>query len=195
MTVAIVDYGSGNLRSVAKALERVTAEAGVSKTTFYKHFDSLTDLMVEAVRRRDAWEAEAWDRAVRERVGDEPRARLRGHFEVMDDWFQDPDFGGCMFINAVGEYSAADTPIRQACKDFKKLMRGYIVGLCRELPVPDPETLADEIAILLEGAIVTAQVSQASVHAAQVAKTAANTLIDQAMDAGGSAPDKTNVSA
>ena len=28
MTVAVVDYGSGNLRSVAKALERAAAESG-----------------------------------------------------------------------------------------------------------------------------------------------------------------------
>ena len=28
MTIAIVDYGSGNLRSAAKAFERVVAEAG-----------------------------------------------------------------------------------------------------------------------------------------------------------------------
>jgi glutamine amidotransferase len=32
MIVAIVDYGSGNLRSAAKALERAAAEAGVSAT-------------------------------------------------------------------------------------------------------------------------------------------------------------------
>ena len=31
MTVAIVDYGSGNLRSAAKAFERASAEAGLSK--------------------------------------------------------------------------------------------------------------------------------------------------------------------
>ena len=32
MTIAVVDYGSGNLRSAAKALERVSAEAGLEET-------------------------------------------------------------------------------------------------------------------------------------------------------------------
>ena len=46
-------------------LDRVLATAGVTKTTFYKHFESRDDLMVAAVERRDQWESQAWDRAVR----------------------------------------------------------------------------------------------------------------------------------
>ena len=46
MTVAIVDYGSGNLRSAAKAFERAAAEAGVSAAI------TVTD-DAEAVRRAD----------------------------------------------------------------------------------------------------------------------------------------------
>ena len=45
MTVAIVDYGSGNLRSAAKAFERAAAEAGVSAAI------TVTD-DAEAVRAR-----------------------------------------------------------------------------------------------------------------------------------------------
>jgi imidazole glycerol-phosphate synthase subunit HisH len=46
MTVAIVDYGSGNLRSAAKAFERAAAEAGISAAI------TVTD-DAEAVRRAD----------------------------------------------------------------------------------------------------------------------------------------------
>jgi len=46
--------------------------------------------------------------------------------------------------------------------------------------VPDPPGLADELAVLFEGAIVTAQVSQSGTRAAQIAKTAAAALIAQA---------------
>ena len=60
-------------------------------------------------------------------------------------------------------------------------MRGYIEGLCRAAGVPDTAGLADELALLLEGAIVTAQVSQKRRQAAQVAKTAAAALIAQAL--------------
>ena len=32
MTVVVVDYGSGNLRSAAKAIERAIAETGLDQT-------------------------------------------------------------------------------------------------------------------------------------------------------------------
>ena len=41
----------------AVGIDRVIAAAGVTKTTFYKHFESKDDLMVAAVRRRDEWES------------------------------------------------------------------------------------------------------------------------------------------
>ena len=44
----------------AVGIDQVLEEAGVTKTTFYKHFESKDDLMVAAVQRRDEWEQEAW---------------------------------------------------------------------------------------------------------------------------------------
>jgi len=45
-TVALIDYGSGNLRSAAKAVERAAAEAGLS-------YDVLVTADADAVRRAD----------------------------------------------------------------------------------------------------------------------------------------------
>ena len=41
----------------AVGLDRVLQEAGVSKTTFYKHFECKDDLVVAAIERRDQWES------------------------------------------------------------------------------------------------------------------------------------------
>src|ERR1043165_9916610 len=62
----------------AVGIDQVIATAGVTKTTFYKHFEGKDDLMVAAVQRRDEWESQAWARAVQKRVGDDPRAQLMG---------------------------------------------------------------------------------------------------------------------
>ena len=86
-----------------------------------------------------------------------------------------------MFINAIGEYSDADTPVRQVCKEFKALMLGYIRELCMQAEISSGAPLAEELALLLEGAIVTAQVSQDRSNAAKVAKIAAGALIDRAI--------------
>src|SRR6185369_10474877 len=56
----------------AVGIDQVIAKAGVTKTTFYKHFEGKDDLMVAAVQRRDEWESQAWGNAVRKIAGDDP---------------------------------------------------------------------------------------------------------------------------
>src|SRR5947209_16233969 len=78
----------------AVGIDRVIAIAGVTKTTFYKHFEGKDDLMVAAVLRRDEWESTAWDRAIRKIAGSDPVRQLTAMLEVMDLWFNNPDFNG-----------------------------------------------------------------------------------------------------
>ena len=86
-----------------------------------------------------------------------------------------------MFINAIGEYSDQDTPIRDACREYKKLMRDYIKSLAEQAAMSNPGELADGLALLLEGATVTAQVSDRS-NPAKTAKKIAKILIANASD-------------
>src|SRR3954470_10280893 len=74
----------------AVGVDRVIAHAGVTKTTFYKHFEGKDDLMVAAVERREEWETAAMNRAVRELAGDDPRRQLLAKLDVIDVWFNDP---------------------------------------------------------------------------------------------------------
>src|SRR3954454_15976952 len=75
----------------AVGIDRVIAAAGVTKTTFYKHFESKDELMVAAVQRRDEWESLAWQRAVRDLAGDDnPAGQILAALDVMDLWFNDP---------------------------------------------------------------------------------------------------------
>src|SRR3954466_2292191 len=97
----------------AIGLDRIIAETGVTKTTFYKHFESKDDLLVAAVEKRHRWEQKAWGDAVIQRVGNDPRAQLLAMFDVMDDWFNRPDFGGCIFINAAAEFVDPNDPVHQ----------------------------------------------------------------------------------
>ena len=76
----------------AVGLDRVIAEVGVTKTTFYKHFESKDDLLEAAIRQRDEWEMHAWTAAVDKLAGDNPRQKLLAFFDVLDVWFNSPDF-------------------------------------------------------------------------------------------------------
>ncbi len=108
------------------AFDQVIATAGVTKTTFYKHFESKDELMVAAVQRRDEWESQAWDRAVRKLAGDDPARQLLAMLDVMDLWFNDPDFHGCMFVNAAAEFPNPHDPVHQAAAANKRRTRDQL---------------------------------------------------------------------
>lgn len=160
----------------AVGIDRVLNESDVGKTTFYKYFEGKDDLMVAAVRKRDAWEMEAWDRAVRERAGEDPRAQLIGYFEVLDEWFSAPDFGGCMFINVASEFPHPNDPVHQAAAEHKRKGRDAYRDLAAQAGAADPEAFADHYTMLLEGALVLRQVHDRD-DAAGVALVAVKRLI------------------
>ena len=162
----------------AVGIDQVLTHADVSKTTFYKHFESKDDFLVEAVRQRDAWEMAAWDRAVRNRVGDDPAAQLLAYFEVLNDWFNAPDFGGCLFINVASEFPNPNDPVHQAAASHKRTGRDAYRELAAQAGVSDPDTFADHYTMLLEGALVLRQVHDRN-DAADVALAAVKQLLSE----------------
>ncbi len=160
-------------------IDRIAEEAGVSKKTMYNHFRSKEELILAALKHHDGLFRNDFMRGV-EQVSDDPYERLLGIFDVANVWFSDHEFYGCMFINAVGEYSNRDSAIRDACQQFKRQFTAYIEALAVAAGASDPVGLAHTLALLLEGAIVTAQVAGRPDSAA-TAKGAAKVLIDNAL--------------
>ena len=61
-----------------------------------------------------------------------------------------------MFINAIVEYPEQDNPIHLAALEHKRFVKAYMRDILAEGGAEDPGELADQLMILLEGAIVTA---------------------------------------
>ncbi len=161
----------------ATGIDTILEKSGVAKRSLYNHFRSKDELILAALRQHDGLFRNYFMRQV-EGASDRPKEQLMAIFDVAEEWFAQNNFFGCIFINAAGEYSEAGTPIREACKDYKTLMTEYIQQLCKKAGAKYPEELAEELALLLEGAIVTAQVSQKP-KAAEIAKRAARILIEK----------------
>src|SRR3954469_7894000 len=115
----------------AVGIDEVIAAAGVTKTTFYKHFEGKDDMMGAAVQRRDEWESVWWDRAVRKLAGDDPARQLLAMLDVMDLWFNDPEFHGCMFMNTAAEFPNPHDPVHQAAVARIRKVRQYRLDLAR----------------------------------------------------------------
>jgi AcrR family transcriptional regulator len=140
----------------AIGLDRIIAETGVTKTTFYKHFESKDDLVVEAITKRHEWEMKAWARAIHERAGDDPRKQLIVLFDVLDEWFNAPDYGGCIFLNAAAEFADPREPAHQAAALHKRQNREAWRDTAKRAGASDDdaETFADRYTALVEGTLI-----------------------------------------
>lgn len=161
----------------AVGIDQVIDKAGVTKTTFYKHFESKDDLMVAAVERRDQWESAAWARAVQKKVGDDPIAQLLGIFDIMDLWFNDPDFHGCLFINTAVEFPNPNDPVHAAAAAHKRNARDGWRDQARAAGIADADRFADEYTLLFEGALILRQAHGRN-DAARLAKAAVERVVE-----------------
>jgi len=157
-------------------LDRILEVTGVTKTTFYKHFDSKDELIVAAIERRDEWETAARNRAVKKLAGNDPRRQLLAIFDVLDEWFNHPEFKGCIFITAAVEFPDPRDPAHQAAAAYKKNARDELRDLAKQAGAADPETFADLYDTVLEGAIILRHVHHRN-DAARRAKPLAEQLI------------------
>jgi AcrR family transcriptional regulator len=157
-------------------LDRILAETGVTKTTFYKHFDSKEDFVVAAIERRDHWEAQAFIRAIRKRAGNDPVKQLHAVFDVLDTWFNAPDFHGCLFINAAAEFPDPRDPAHLAAAAHKVRTRDWFRDLAKKARLPEPELFADQYTALVEGTLILRHVHHRN-DAARLAKPMVEALI------------------
>lgn len=162
----------------AVGLDRILNDVGVTKTTFYNHFESRDELAVEVIRRRDKWERETWFREIEERADGDPNEMLMILFDVLDEWFNGDDYAGCLFINAAFEFPNPHDPVHQAATAHKQAYREEIRRVAKRAGVSDPEQLADYWMVLMEGALTLRQTVQDH-NAAKTAKRVAQTLLDR----------------
>ena len=141
----------------ASSLDDIQKEGGISRMTLYNHFKSKDELVVAAMRRRDEIFRNKLMQFVDARAKT-PRERLLAVFDFHENWFTGNEFCGCMFINAAAEFSIADSAPRRLAAEHKREIVRYMRELCEVAGMSDPDEVAEQLNILLEGAIVTARV-------------------------------------
>src|ERR1700712_2176420 len=153
-------YAQG-LRAVSA--DRIIAEVGITKVTFYRHFPTKDDLIVAYLQRRAKWERDAVA-AARQGAADVPDV-FRTVAQAIGAESCLPGFRGCPFINAAAEYADAEHPVRQTVDAHRRWFKQSIQELLDEMKVPDSARVADELVMLRDGAMVTGYLSEPSVVA------------------------------
>ena len=141
----------------ATGIDRVIAESGVAKLSFYRHYPSKNDLVLAFLEHRHArWMA--WFKDALARHGGTPKALM----PALAEWFGSEGFRGCAFINSVGELGESVPEINEITRRHKADMAKAIARL---LPAGSGSPsayrqrrlLAMDLATAVDGAIIRAQ--------------------------------------
>ncbi len=143
----------------ATGIDAIIDEAGTAKTTLYKLFGSKTNL-VHAVLESEGRQWREWFIGAIEAGGGDPQTKLARIFPALKSWFGEERFYGCPFINAVAEHDKDQKQFRTIALRHKKVVLAHIEKLAGDMGAADPEMLAHQLALLIDGAIVAAMVSR-----------------------------------
>ena len=169
-------YAEG-LRAVG--VDRIIAESGVAKATFYKHFPSKDDLAVAYLDRVDSvWSGQL--HAAAEAAGDDPRDRLAGLFDALTSACRRPGYRGCAFLNAAAE-STPGGPVHQRTVRHKDEVRAWVTGLAEDAGARDPSGLGRSITLLLDGGLAAGALD-GDPASADAAKASAQAVLAAALD-------------
>jgi AcrR family transcriptional regulator len=159
----------------AVGVDTVVAESQVAKTTLYSHFGSKDELIAAYLRRR----SERWLALIDAELAGlsgSPTKRILRVFDLLAEWFDEPDFRGCPFINACAEFSDADHPATLVVREHRQQLTARIVALASEAGAKSPRRLASQLMLLYDAALVSAYID-AEPAAARTARDAASVLI------------------
>ncbi|MGE0725194.1 MAG: TetR/AcrR family transcriptional regulator, partial [Alphaproteobacteria bacterium] len=151
----------------AIGVEAVAAEAGISKRTLYNHFASK-DALIEAYLARRSVPLPS--------PADDPLAEILASFDRLEETFRRGDFRGCPFVNAVAEIGDRRHGAARLAVAFKADREAWMRRRLTALGVADPDGLAVQIRLLVEGAIATMLV-RGDPLVAGAAREAARTLL------------------
>ena len=138
----------------AVGVDRIIAEAHVTKRTFYRHHPSKDELVLAFLEERWRRWTHGWLETAVERSSPDPPARIMAVFDVLDEWFRRPDYEGCSFIRTLHE--VPDGLVHEATVRQLDLVRALIAEYAAQAGVAHPEEFSYQVQILMMGSMVSA---------------------------------------
>ncbi|BBN81488.1 TetR family transcriptional regulator [Pseudoalteromonas sp. A25] len=142
----------------AVGINEILLVSGVAKRTLYSHFSSKEELLIAALETRHCVFIQWLENKLSNAKNDLEVVSLL--FQSLESWFDDNEpllgeFRGCFFINTCAEYNDVTCEIRKSCEQHKLRVRQVVASKISN----ENQDSVTIICTLMEGAIVTAQVS------------------------------------
>ena len=160
----------------ATGVDKVIAEAGVTKVTFYRHFPSKDALVLAFLDlRHRRWMDWFVDALARHAVGSPRRVAV---VAAVEEWLTSDSFRGCAFINSVNEIGADLPEVYVIATRHKADMVAAIKATIA--PGPNRTRTAQALGVAIDGAVVQAQCQRDATPAVKALTTIASTLLTNA---------------
>jgi AcrR family transcriptional regulator len=158
-------------------IDRVLAQAGVAKASLYATFGSKEELVRAYLEGKSAARRARIEAKIAQHKA--PREQLLAIFDAMAETFAMPGFRGCAFLMANSELPGGERT-RPVCDAYRGYIRELFTRLAKEAGARNPALLAQQLVMLYDGALVSAQMD-GNIAAAGSAKTMAAALLDAAV--------------
>ncbi|MBT2534961.1 TetR/AcrR family transcriptional regulator [Arthrobacter sp. ISL-69] len=176
LTIASDLFSAEGLYQVG--INRIIAEAGVAKATFYKYSPTKDDLVLACVDELGL----GWAAALRQAAGPiatHPADQLLGMFDALSRDGHPGDHRGAAFLRAAAEIRPGTAAhLRIALHNARVL--DWITRLARQTGAGDPCALARSLALILEGGQAY-EITSPGPDTPDIARSAARQIIRTAM--------------
>ncbi|WP_028544868.1 TetR/AcrR family transcriptional regulator [Paenibacillus taiwanensis] len=156
----------------AVGIDRIIAESGVAKASFYRNFATKDDLVVAYLEQFYDTFMKPFDE-VKARHPEEPVKQLYELIESLGARIDTPGYRGCPFANTAVEFPNPDHPTYEIVMRYHTDTRHNLALAAEQAKAAEPNTLADQLLMLFNGALITAYLDRASYsseHFAHAAK-------------------------
>ena len=129
----------------AVGVDTIVAELGISKKTLYRHFRSKSEMIEAYLRGRF--------RPFPQDSEKPPAEQILSNFAWLERSLSSKkEYRGCAYLNALAELGEEERESRDLAAHYKESRRLWFRDLLSKLDVDDPDTLATQLSLLVDGA-------------------------------------------
>jgi AcrR family transcriptional regulator len=140
----------------AVGIDAIIARSGVAKMSLYRNFPSKDALVTAWLEDRNAFFWRRWDHAETSRARD-PRGQLEAVLDMVAATASHPRWRGCPFLNTGTEFREPDHPARGVILAHKRAVRERLHRLATAAGAREPDLLAQQLQLLIDGAYAIGQ--------------------------------------
>ncbi|MGI5158084.1 TetR/AcrR family transcriptional regulator [Microbispora sp. CA-102843] len=134
----------------AVGIDRIVAEAQVTRATLYRHFPGKEDLVLAYLNEVDRAMRGQADEAV---TAGPPADTIRALSTSITQSIQSPGFRGCAFLNAAAEYPDPESPVHKAVLAHRQWFLETVTELLAKIQETGAEPAARHFVMMRDGAM------------------------------------------